>query len=139
MNSAELSKLQRLLDAARVAEATRLCALLAQAARCRSRAAHLRSQIGAAGEDIVPYTAPGTGRFPSPGPAANLLAVSRWHHRLAQQAGEEDAQASALEVEAETIRPRAARAFGRYSAAGAMEFGRASCRERGEISGVAVS
>jgi hypothetical protein len=119
MNSAAFSKLKRLLDAARVAEAVRLCAVLAQAARCRDRAAQLRGQIGAAGEGIVPHIAPG-GRFSAPDPAANLLVVSRWRHRLAQQAREEDARAATLEVEAETIRPRVARAFGRYTAAGAM-------------------
>ena len=54
MNSTILSKLQRLLDAAHVAEATRLRAVLAQAAQRKNRAAHLRGQIGAAGVGIVP-------------------------------------------------------------------------------------
>lgn len=120
MNSAALSKLQRLLDADRVAEATRLCAVQAQAAVCRRRAAHLRGQIGAAGSGDVAHTAPDAGSLSIPGPAANLWAVSRWSRRLAQQAGDEDAQAAVLEAEAELIRPRLARAFGRYTVVGAM-------------------
>ena len=109
MKSAALSRLQRLLGAASAAEAARLAGMLAEIARCRARAARLRGEIGVSGGAAAPELS-----------AADLAAASRWGLRLAERAGAEEARAGALEVEAETIRPRLARAFGRESAAAAM-------------------
>ncbi len=110
MKSAVLARLQRLLGAARAAEAARLAGALAQTARCRGRAARLRGEIGASAG------APGAG----PMVAAELAVASRWDLRLAESARAEDARAGALEAEAAALRPRLARAFGRESAAAAM-------------------
>ena len=112
MKSAALARLQRLFGAASAAEAARLAGVLAQIAHCRDRAARLRREIGLSGGGA----APGAG----PLVAAELAAASRWGIRLAERARAEEARAGALEVEAETIRPRLARAFGRKSAAAAM-------------------
>ena len=57
---------------------------------------------------------------PAEVPAAELAAVLRWDLRLAERARAEEAGAAALEIEAEAIRPRLARAFGRESAAATM-------------------
>ncbi len=112
MKSAALARLQRLLGAASAAEAARFAGVLAQTARCRARAAQLRREIDLSGG----AAAPGAG----PLAAAELVAASRWGLWLAGRARAEDARAGALEVEAEAIRPRLARAFGRESAAAAM-------------------
>jgi len=112
VKSAVLARLQRLLGAASAAEAARLAGVLAQTARCRARAVQLRREIGLSGG----AAAPGAG----PLAAAELAAASRWGLRLAERARAEEARAGALEVEAEAIRPRLARAFGRESAAAAM-------------------
>jgi hypothetical protein len=112
MKSAALSRLQRLLGAASAAEAARLAGVLAETARCRARANRLRGEIDGSGG----AAAPGARRLA----AAELAAASRWGLRLAERARAEDARAEALEVEAEAIRPRLARAFGRESAAAAM-------------------
>ena len=109
MKSAALARLQRLLGAASAAEAARLAGVLAEIARRRARAARLRREIGISGGEAAPE--------PS---AAGLAAASRWGLRLAERARAEEARAGALEVEAEAIRPRLARAFGRESAAAAM-------------------
>jgi len=112
MKSAALARLQRLLGAASAAEAARLAGVLAETARCRDRAARLRGEIGVSRREA----APGAGRLA----AADLSAASRWDLRLAERARAEEARAGALEEEAEAIRPRLARAFGRESAAEAM-------------------
>ncbi len=112
MNSAVLARLQRLLGAASMAEAARLSGVQADIARCRARAARLRREIGVSGR----AAAPGAGALA----AAELAAASRWGLRLAERARAEEARAGTLEVEAEAIRPRLARAFGRETAAAAM-------------------
>jgi hypothetical protein len=109
VKSAVLARLQRLFGAASAAEAARLAGVLAQIDRCRSRVARLRGEIGVSGGGAAPELS-----------VAELAAASRWGLRLAERARAEEVQAGELEVEADAIRPRLARAFGRESAAAAM-------------------
>ena len=130
MKSAALVKLQRLLGVASNAEASRLAGVMAEIAACRVRAARLRREIGSSGAASAQSSAPGGGRLVAGElVAAELAVASRWGLRLAERARAEDARAAGLEVEAETIRPRLARAFGRVAAAASMAS-RAGVEER---------
>ena len=112
MKFAALSRFRHLLEVASAVESSRLAGVLAEIAACCDRAARLRGQIDGSGVSGEPGG--------SPLAAAELAAASCWGLRLAERAGAEEARAEALELEAEAIRPRLSRAFGREAVATAM-------------------
>jgi len=105
MNHERLARLAGILGAIAEAERLRLAGLTAQSAACRRLAAELRRRARDAASGRSGPVHPG-----------ELVAMAAWGRRLAAQALDAEARASAVKLEAQALRTRYAQSFARAQA-----------------------